>query len=145
MLSQDMREYLAYLESCKPKPKPIESKKHKLIKSKESELIESKKKKVIERKKPKLIEQKKRKVIKQISCERLREVLNYDENRDVWTWLKPSSNRVKIGEVAGCLENGQWRIGIDGTRYSASRLAHLYLNGSFPTGYLRRTNDTGNM
>jgi ribosomal protein L37AE/L43A len=71
-----------------------------------------------------------------LTYERLREVLNYDEKLDVWTWLKPS-RKIRIGDVAGYTSSGRRKIGIDRKQYPVTRLAYLYKHGSFPNGHLQ--------
>ena len=62
---------------------------------------------------------------------RLREVLNYDEKTGVFRWNV--SNRGLEGEVAGWANGcGYTRIGVDGKRYLASRLAWFYVHGDWP-------------
>jgi len=71
-----------------------------------------------------------------ISQARLKEVLNYDPDTGVFTWIKkpsPRSNRVIIGSVAGYVLPNKYRvIGIDGINHKAHRLALLYMNGKLP-------------
>lgn len=70
-----------------------------------------------------------------ITQERLKEVLHYDKDSGVFTWInKPKkAHRIKIGDIAGCLkEDGYIRLAIDGSRYYAHRLAWLYEYGYIP-------------
>lgn len=68
-----------------------------------------------------------------ITQERLKEVLQYDENTGDFVWLRPTSNRVKAGAIATSKSSyGYGWISVDGQRYSAHRLAWLYVYGSMP-------------
>jgi hypothetical protein len=70
---------------------------------------------------------------KLLTASRLRQVLKYDEDTGLFTWLVSTSNRVKVGDTAGALNgDGYVLIQIDGKAYKASRLAFLYMIGRFP-------------
>lgn len=63
----------------------------------------------------------------------LKEWVSYDPSTGVFTWAKTRTNRVKIGDVAGCIHSkGYLIIRILGTQYYAHRLAWLYVHGIFP-------------
>lgn len=71
--------------------------------------------------------------ISPLTCERLRAVLSYDPITGVFTRRCQAGSRKDFaaGTVAGCLDvdSGYIRIGIDGRRYWAHRLAWLYVHG----------------
>lgn len=63
---------------------------------------------------------------------RLKELLHYNPETGVFTWLV-SRGKVKAGSVAGRLnKDGHRRIKIDGVEYFAHRLAFLYMTGEWP-------------
>lgn len=68
-----------------------------------------------------------------ISAEELRELVHYDQDSGVFTRLKRTSPKARAGVVAGGLTPEEyWRIGVDGRRYLAHRLAFLYMTGAWP-------------
>ncbi len=69
-----------------------------------------------------------------ITQNRLKELLNYDSELGVFTWIKPTSNRVKAGQLAGTFNSmGYTTIKLDGYLYLSHRLVWLYINGYWPT------------
>jgi hypothetical protein len=63
----------------------------------------------------------------------LKRQLHYDPKTGEFTWLISNGPRVKVGDIAGCLNNyGYICIGINGKSYKAQRLAYLYMEGYFP-------------
>lgn len=69
-----------------------------------------------------------------LTAARLREVLHYCPETGKWTWLRSLSWRKPEGSEAGDpTSHGYIRIGIDGMRYRAHRLAWLYMTGEWPT------------
>ena len=68
-----------------------------------------------------------------ITQERLKELLHYDPLTGVFTRLVATSNSVKVGDVAGNISAGGYRvIGVCGKQYLAHRLAWLYMKGDMP-------------
>lgn len=72
-----------------------------------------------------------------ITIERLKEVLHYDPDTGIFTWLKDMPGycgKILAGTIAGSLKpSGYVLIQIDGMRYRAHRLAWLYMTGKHPT------------
>ena len=54
---------------------------------------------------------------------RLKELLNYDPITGIFTWVKPTSYKIKTGDIAGCKDSGYIRIVISKKLYRAHRLA----------------------
>ena len=69
--------------------------------------------------------------------EQLKEYLEYDSETGIFKWIKPSSTKTRIGDIAGT-PNGKGYINIRllGSPYRAHRLAWLYVYGEFPEGLL---------
>lgn len=70
-----------------------------------------------------------------IELNRLKELLHYNPETGVWTWLNPSLvNKKPINAEAGTISVHGYRIiTIAGTKYRASRLAWFYMTGEWPT------------
>src|SRR5687767_12761833 len=66
-----------------------------------------------------------------LAAERLHELLDYDPDTGVFTWLE-KRGRVRAGDVAGTLTDDGVYIRVDGRRYSASQLAHLWITNEWP-------------
>jgi hypothetical protein len=64
-------------------------------------------------------------------AERLHELLDYDPDTGVFTWLE-KRGRVKAGGIVGTVTEDGIYIRIDGLRYSASQVAHLWMTDEWP-------------
>lgn len=63
----------------------------------------------------------------------LKQLLKYDPETGVFTWINDMGRRVKAGKEAGCLHHkGYVQIRINGKSYLAHRLAWLYVYGEWP-------------
>jgi hypothetical protein len=76
----------------------------------------------------------------QLTAERLRELLEYDPETGVFRWLVRTSNRIKVGQIAGCISNGYRVIRVDGSMFLAHRLACLYMTGKWPADQIDHRN-----
>lgn len=76
-----------------------------------------------------------------LSAERLRELLNYDPLSGNLTWKIRTSNRIKVGDIAGALLlTGYLSISIDGKLHRAHRLVWLWVYGVWPDAELDHIN-----
>ena|ERR1019366_2572715 len=96
---------------------------------------------------------------REISRTRLKEVLHYNDDTGVFTWLERtvrigyrdgSWNTRYAGNPAGRINGGYSEISIDGIRYLAHRLAWLYIHGEMPLeidhiNRNRSSNEIGNL
>jgi hypothetical protein len=71
--------------------------------------------------------------VNKLTHERLVELLDFDPATGVFTWLKTTSNRVKVGSRAGVFHkpSGGRYIAIDGEKYMAHLLAWFYVHSVF--------------
>ena len=75
-----------------------------------------------------------------LTIEQLKEVLEYNPDTGVFTWIK-STQQTKAGSVAGNKTNqGYIRISVKRKRYLAHRLAYLYTTGNFPENSIDHIN-----
>ena len=71
----------------------------------------------------------------------LKTVLHYCPETGVFTWRVRTSNRVQVGDVAGCAgAGGRVVIRIKGVNHYAHRLAWLYMTGAWPVGVVDHMN-----
>lgn len=75
-----------------------------------------------------------------LTQERLKELLHYDPDTGVFTWLV-RRGAANAGSVAGAYrDGGRITIYVDNIPYSAPNLAWLYVHGSFPPKNLKTIN-----
>lgn len=76
-----------------------------------------------------------------LTQERLKQVLHYDHETGVFTWLVKSAKNIKAGDAAGCFASyGYRRIKINRVMYRAHRIAWLYVYGAFPAAGIDHIN-----
>ena len=69
------------------------------------------------------------------SDELIKNVLSYSPETGVLTWLRPASNRVKPGAVAGSETSyGYLSVRVNRKAYQAHRVAWYLAHGAWPTG-----------
>ena len=67
-----------------------------------------------------------------LTQERLKELLDYNPDTGLFTWLVSTNNRVKVGDIAVANSHGYVLIRIDKRLHKAHRLAFLYMEGAMP-------------
>lgn len=76
-----------------------------------------------------------------LTVSRVRELLNYDTETGIFTWIAARENRVSVGTSAGSLlGNGYRSIAVDRKRFMAHRLAWFYVHGEWPEGQIDHIN-----
>lgn len=68
-----------------------------------------------------------------ITQKELKKLIHYDPLTGIMIWIKCRSNRIKIGQEVGTIQNNGYRqVNIGKKRYFIHRLAFLYMIGNFP-------------
>lgn len=76
-----------------------------------------------------------------LTPEQLRATLNYDPQTGVFTRRIRTSNRIKVGDVAGSTDSKGYRqIRVGGRLHLAHRLAWLHVHGDWPASELDHVN-----
>lgn len=76
-----------------------------------------------------------------ITQDELRELLHYDPNTGLFTWIKKTSNRIKVGDIAGSVsDTGYIDIRLNRQLFRAHRLAWLYVYGIWPAHVIDHIN-----
>lgn len=76
-----------------------------------------------------------------ITADDLRGLLDYDSHTGIFTWRTSPSRNIKIGDVAGGVQNrGYCRIRIHRRDYLAHRLAWLHVYGKWPPSEIDHSN-----
>jgi len=72
-----------------------------------------------------------------LTRKRLKELLHYDPDTGIFTYIKGYKKGMKAGWVESYTRSNRTekriRIKINGVTYRAARLAHLYMTGKFPS------------
>ena len=75
-----------------------------------------------------------------LTQERLKELLHYDPEAGLFTWLVSSGNGVKVGDIAGSFSHGYIQIRVKGKLHQAHRLVWLYMSGVWPKDQIDHIN-----
>ena len=80
--------------------------------------------------------------MKTLTQERLKELLHYDPETGIFKWLvRVPRSHIVVGDVAGSIcARGYHSIMIYGKQYRSSRLAWLYMTGTFPVNSIDHRN-----
>lgn len=82
----------------------------------------------------------------ELTAEKLRQLLHYDPDTGIFTWLVRTAKCTHVGDIAGCTEKriGYNTIGIYGDIHRAHRLAWLYMTGEWPKYQIDHINGVKN-
>jgi hypothetical protein len=72
-----------------------------------------------------------------LTQKRLKELMHYNPDTGIFTRLKRTAMRQKVGEIVGVkCKKGYLKCGIDNKEYTLHRLAFLYMTDKFPKGHV---------
>tara|TARA_R110000868_G_scaffold134284_2_gene346196 strand:+ start:240 stop:713 length:474 start_codon:yes stop_codon:yes gene_type:complete len=71
-----------------------------------------------------------------LTREELQKFVRYEPETGLFYWLVSTTNRCKIGDIAGTKQDGYVAIRINGKRDYAHRFALLYMTGDYPAGQI---------
>lgn len=78
---------------------------------------------------------------RRITQARLHELLDYNPKTGVFVWKAVTTNRVKVGDIAGTISTQGYRvIGVDGYRWKAAVIAWVYMKGRMPSRIVDHNN-----
>ena len=84
---------------------------------------------------------------RQVTQDLLKEYFNYDPNTGVFTRIKHTSSKAKVGYIAGTIDKikckAYIKISIDHKGYGAHRLAWLYVYGEWPKNEIDHIDGNG--
>jgi len=73
--------------------------------------------------------------------EKIKNILNYNPETGVFTWIESTSNAINIGDVAGYIKNSGYKtIRINYKDYYEHRLAWVYMKGRWPKNQIDHIN-----
>ena len=76
-----------------------------------------------------------------VTLERIREVMDYNPNTGIFIRKVKTGPRHNVGDRAdNNVDNGYLRIGLDGHKLLAHRVAWLYVYGTWPKGFIDHIN-----
>lgn len=76
-----------------------------------------------------------------ISQQKVLEYLQYDPDSGEFRWKVSSNGRIKVGQLAGCLElTGYIKIRIEGKAFGTHRLAWIAVNGEVGDSFIDHIN-----
>ncbi|HEX6827287.1 MAG TPA: HNH endonuclease [Nitrospiraceae bacterium] len=76
-----------------------------------------------------------------LTQERLKELLHYDPDTGIFTWIVQRNGKGNIWNTAGCLyPSGYWYITLCRRQYRAHRLAWFYMTGMWPINEIDHIN-----